>query len=90
MSGREGRELRPRGVVRLRGNRLLRTNEEATSAIVAGHVRWCRAKVLHALAGAASQGVLEEVLSELVPEDESLPARVVRALRETGWMAREE
>jgi hypothetical protein len=61
-------------------------NEAATSAIVGGKVRWCRAKILHVLAGAATQGVLDEVLGELVSEHSDLTERVVAALRESGWL----
>ena len=61
-------------------------NEAATAAITGGQVLWCRAKLLHALADAARQGVLAEVLGELLPEEDSLPERVVRALGESGWL----
>ena len=61
-------------------------NEQATDALVSGHIHWCRAKLLHALAGAAAQGVLGEVVDELLPEAEDLGERLVAALRDTGWL----
>jgi hypothetical protein len=68
-------------------NRALRASEQATEAIVARRVRWCRAKLLHALAGAAEQGVPGEVLSELVPAEADLAERIATELRATGWLS---
>ncbi len=41
--------------------------EKAAALIVSHEFKWCRARLLHALAGAAEQGILEDVLEELMP-----------------------
>lgn len=49
--------------------------------------RWCRARLLHALANAAKQGVLDEVIDELLDDDESaVKERLYDALARTGWI----
>jgi len=61
----------------------------AVHLIVSRHLRWCRARLLHALAGAAEQGVLEEVLSELFPRTGiHILTRIVRELERYGWLPR--
>lgn len=49
--------------------------------------KWCRARLLHALANAAKQGVLDEVIDELLDDDESaVKERLHDALALTGWI----
>jgi hypothetical protein len=59
-------------------------NEAFADALAKGKVNWCRAKLFHALAGAARQGVLGEVLGELFDDD--TPERMKQALVNTGWL----
>jgi hypothetical protein len=55
--------------------------------LAAHAVRWCRARLLHALAGAAEQGILAEVLDELLDGDgERVNAAITAALGRTGWI----
>lgn len=53
--------------------------ERTTDLIVSHRYPWCRARLLHALAGAEEQGVLEDALSELL-DDEPARAAVRHAL----------
>lgn len=77
-------------------NQPLVQNETATHLIVEHRFEWCRAKLLHALAGAMEQGVLDEVIDELldgdavedavtVDEDRTVN-RLKRALSRTRWV----
>lgn len=65
---------------------------EAATALVVDHkFPWCRAKILHALAGAEEQGKLQDVLEELLedagPWEPTSPVQVLRdALQKTGWI----
>ena len=52
-----------------RGARLMRGVEEASALIVSHRMNWCRARIMHALAGADEQGALEQVLDELLGDD---------------------
>lgn len=69
------------------------SNEAFAEALRLRTVNWCRARLLHAFAGAAEQGVLREVLDELLdegsgPEDGfEVHERIVRSLKATGWLA---
>ena len=70
--------------------------EAATHLIVEHRFKWCRAKLLHALAGAMEQGVLDEVIEELLDGDVVEDAvvfdedrtvnRLKRALSRTRWV----
>ncbi len=62
-------------------------HEAVVDAIVQGRVTWCRARLLHALAGEAKQGVLREVLDELVDDGSRISDAVADALRQGGWLA---
>lgn len=64
-------------------------NETASSAVVRGDVNWCRAKLLHVLAQANHQGVLAEVIDELLDDAGETSAKMTEALRQTGWVAQE-
>ena len=44
----------------------LAAQERTTDQIINGDFKWCRARLLHALAGAAEQGVLQDVIDELM------------------------
>lgn len=67
----------------------LELNEVVASAVANDRVHWCRARLLHALAGAGKQGVLEEVVQELLPDDgETVAERIIDSLRASGWMRR--
>lgn len=74
------------------GARLLRANERAAKLIADHRFSWCRARLLHALAGAAEQGKLVEVLLELLAETlfaeeaSDIAAGLVNVLRTTGWL----
>ena len=62
----------------------LRRVERTNAMLVAHAFPWCRARLLHALGAAEEQGVLEDVLHELLgesPEVDYLRA----ALRRHGW-----
>jgi hypothetical protein len=51
--------------------------------------KWCRARLLHAMANAARQGVLDEVVGELVAldsESEEVLERLLEGLVDTGWL----
>lgn len=72
-------------VLRAKAQRRRTVSERATEAIVRREVQWCRAKLLHALAGADAQGVLADVLGELLPDEEGLAERMASALAATGW-----
>lgn len=63
-------------------------NEIATTRIVSHEYPWCRARLLHALGGAAEQGILDDVIHEVLDErwqDEVLE-EMLRALECTGWL----
>jgi hypothetical protein len=72
-------------------------NEKASALIVAHDFKWCRARLLHALAGADEQGILEEVLEELLPPGKGrgemdgfetggdIAAAISVALTANGW-----
>ena len=70
----------------------LTSNEAIVRALELRQVSWCRARLLHAFAGAAAQGVLQEVLEELLDEGSSaddgfeIHERIVRSLKATGWL----
>ena len=58
-----------------------------STALANGRVHWCRARLLHALAGAGKQGVLREVTQELLPADgDDVADQLVAALKENGWI----
>jgi hypothetical protein len=64
--------------------------EIATDLIAKREFVWCRARLMHALVGAHAQGVLEEVLAEIVGDFESLDAETLADdigtwLSEHGW-----
>jgi hypothetical protein len=69
------------------GKRLRDANESAAALLHAGKFNWCRARLLAALASASQQGVLDEVLAELAPDDEGLADRLRTALTSNGWPA---
>lgn len=61
--------------------------DAVSAAICERRFSWCRARLLHALAGAADQGVLLEVLRELLPETgATFHAMFTATLTATGWM----
>lgn len=63
--------------------------ERAAELIVSRRFPWCRARLIHALAGALEEGVLEEVLGELLEDTElteSIVASLREALRRGGWI----
>jgi hypothetical protein len=61
-------------------------NEIVVEALVAHRVNWCRARFLHALVTAGEQGVLEEVLAELLPaEADEILEKFRAALVASGW-----
>jgi hypothetical protein len=65
----------------------LEVNETVAGALASDQVNWCRARLLHALAGAAKQGVLAEVVQELLPDDGGeITHRLIDSLKATGWM----
>lgn len=65
--------------------------QSVSAAICERRFEWCRARLLHALAGAAEQGVLLEVLKELLPETgDVFHAMFVTTLTATGWMKGKE
>jgi hypothetical protein len=65
--------------------------QEAVSAAICEHrFSWCRARLLHALGGACEQGVLLEVIKELLPQRSEQDAQLVflvlrRELLTHGW-----
>jgi hypothetical protein len=61
-------------------------NNTFAEALTSQRLSWCRAKLLHALAGAASQGVLHEVLDELLDDAGVTEDRILRAMADTGWL----
>lgn len=71
---------------------ITREEQESVSAAICEHrFEWCRARLLHGLAGAAEQGVLLEVLNELLPETgDVFHAMFVATLTATGWMKGKE
>lgn len=58
---------------------------EVVELVVSHKFPWCRARLLHALAGADEQGVLMTVLEELLPDDDDAPLVIANALFENGW-----
>lgn len=70
------------------GNSVTPAEQDAvTVAISNGSYRWCRARLLHALVGAARQGVLDEVFGELFEADDgAVVAALKRKLAENGWL----
>jgi hypothetical protein len=65
--------------------------DSVSAAICERRFSWCRSRLLHALAGAAEQGVLLEVLKELLPETgDVFHAMFVSTLTATGWMKGKE
>lgn len=69
-----------------------RVLERAVEVVASHEFPWCRARLLHALAGAAEQGVLAEVMDELLGDrarpitGRAITARLIDALCATGWM----
>lgn len=62
----------------------LKAVERANDMLVAHAFPWCRARLLHALGAAEEQGVLADVLAEILGD--SAEAEHVRAhLRRHGW-----
>lgn len=63
--------------------------EIASDLIAKREFRWCRARLMHALAGAHAQGVLDEVLTELLPDGtyspETLADDIGSWLDFNGW-----
>lgn len=64
--------------------------ERANALIVSHRMPWCRARLLHALGAAEEQGVLDEVLRELLDDSannnaSSVSASVRNALRRHRW-----
>lgn len=58
---------------------------ERTNAMIVAHAfPWCRARILHALGAAEEQGVLADVLTELLG-DEAEVEHVRKHLRRHGW-----
>jgi hypothetical protein len=77
--------LKPNDELPSRG--ALELNEVVSMALANDRVHWCRARLLHALAGAAKQGVLDEVLNEILPDDgDAIAQRIVESLKASGWM----
>jgi hypothetical protein len=69
----------------------LELNEVVAGALANDRVHWCHARLLHALAGAARQGILVEVVQELLPDDgDGISARLVEALKASGWIPSKE
>jgi hypothetical protein len=62
--------------------------DQAINLIVDHTLPWCRARLLHALAGAEEQGILREVLEEVTYGDdtENTIKNVQGYLRENGWL----
>lgn len=59
----------------------------AVDLIVNRKFKWCRARLFHALAGAAEQGVLAEVLDEIFgPYALLVSSRIHSRLRNHGWL----
>jgi hypothetical protein len=63
----------------------LRRVETINRAIVEHAFPWCRARLLHALGAAEEQGILEDVLSELLGDDAEID-HVRKHLRRHGWV----
>lgn len=70
--------------------------QELFQELLAG-ANWCRARLLIALAGAARQGILDEVLDELLPsgvdggsEAEDVLDELIAGLKEGGWLRDED
>jgi hypothetical protein len=64
-------------------------NDIVSTALAGDQINWCRARLLHALAAAAKQGVLAEVVQELLPHDgDTIMERLIESLTETGWIRR--
>ena len=62
-------------------------DEAFVRALTSPRTKWCRARLLHALSGAAKQGVLDEVVDELLEDDgDEVKERLVNALVRTGWL----
>ena len=58
---------------------------ERTSRFIVAHAfPWCRARILHALGAAEEQGVLEDVLTEILGESSEI-AHIRQHLRRHGW-----
>lgn len=64
--------------------------EEAVAMVCEHHFPWCRARLLHALAGAVEQGIFDEVMGELIEHEDS--EEIVRDARNVlrGWMLSRE
>lgn len=58
--------------------------EIATDLITKRKFKWCRARLMHALAGAHAQGVLHEVLTELLPDGDYSPETLADDL--ASWL----
>jgi hypothetical protein len=59
--------------------------DDATSLIVEHTYPWCRARLLHALGGAEEQGILAEVLAEVLEGPEAAQRVFRHHLREHKW-----
>lgn len=62
--------------------------DQAVNLIVDHKLPWCRARLMHALAGAEEQGILREVLEEVTHGDdtENTIGNVKAYLRNNGWI----
>lgn len=60
--------------------------EEAVALVCEHNFPWCRARLLHALAGAVEQGIFDDVMGELIGHDDS--EDIIRDARNMlrGWM----
>jgi hypothetical protein len=68
----------------------MKTEQESASDMICTHqFNWCRARLLHALAGAHEQGVLHEVLDELLSDtdDDHREAATysIKSFLRSGW-----
>jgi len=62
-------------------------HEAISNAICEHKFTWCRARLLHALAGAAEQGILPEVIEELFPMSGPEVTKYLQStLRKNGWL----
>jgi hypothetical protein len=68
----------------------LELNEEFAIALTDHRIEWCRARLYLALAGAARQGVLDEVLDELTDDDDTVKEKILGNLRSFGWLSPED
>jgi hypothetical protein len=72
----------------------LEQHELACELLSSRQFNWCRARLLHALAGAAAQGVLDEVIHELLDDAPDVDAenvieRILAYLVDASWMNRD-